>query len=67
MFRINESVLRHLTVLVEGPLASRRYGESQGTEVTRDDAPAPAPEPVPAKAAEPVVEASPAGDAGADE
>jgi small subunit ribosomal protein S6 len=67
MFRINENVLRHLTVLVEGPLASRRYGESQGTEVTRDDAPAPAPEPAPAKAPESVVEASPAGDAGADE
>jgi small subunit ribosomal protein S6 len=27
MFRINENILRHLTVLVEGPLSLRRAGE----------------------------------------
>jgi len=41
MFRINENVLRHLTVLVEGPLSTRRYGESQGMDAARDDAEGP--------------------------
>ena len=34
-FRINESILRHLTVLVEGPLASTRMSEV-GPGVERD-------------------------------
>ena len=28
MFRINENILRHLTILVEGPLASKRSAEA---------------------------------------
>jgi small subunit ribosomal protein S6 len=59
MFRINENILRHLTVLVDGPLSSRRYGESQGMEMARDDVPAPA--------AEPASIAIPATDAEGDE
>lgn len=59
MFRINENILRHLTVLVDGPLSSRRYGESQGMEMARDD--------VPALAAESASIAIPATDAEGDE
>jgi small subunit ribosomal protein S6 len=45
MFRINESILRHLTVLVEGPLTIRRGGDPM----------APAAEEAPASAAPPAV------------
>jgi small subunit ribosomal protein S6 len=38
MFRINENILRHLTVLVEGPLTPRRYGEGAGAEGAREGA-----------------------------
>jgi small subunit ribosomal protein S6 len=66
MFRINENVLRHLTVLVEGPLSTRRYGESQGTDSVRDDAAgpddAPAAAPASAPAATVVAEAVPDSD-----
>jgi small subunit ribosomal protein S6 len=52
MFRINENVLRHLTVLVEGPLTSRRFGEGAGTEGAREGAGETPPAPV-AEAAPP--------------
>jgi small subunit ribosomal protein S6 len=57
MFRINENILRHLTVLVEGPLTSKR-GVEQATQAAHaaPEAPRPA-EPEPA-------EASPAADTG---
>ena len=32
MFRINENILRHLTVLVEGPLTSKRFAETSTAE-----------------------------------
>lgn len=38
MFRINENILRHLTVLVEGPLTSRRYAEGGSAEGGREGA-----------------------------
>jgi hypothetical protein len=58
-FRINESILRHLTVLVEGPLPMRKSGEEQDTTaavpvVASTPAPAPAPAPVAAPETAPV-------------
>jgi small subunit ribosomal protein S6 len=55
MFRINETILRHLTVLVEGPLPKARTAETHGeTDAVApgpaEPAPAPAPAAVPAPA-----------------
>jgi len=55
MFRINENILRHLTVLVEGPLTSRRFSEGAAPESGQQpagDTPKPA-----------VTEAAPAAEA----
>jgi small subunit ribosomal protein S6 len=56
MFRINENILRHLTVLVEGPLTFRRGGDPVAPAAEATPAPAAppaAPEPVKAETAEP--------------
>ena len=56
-FRINESILRHLTVLVEGPLPMRKSGEEQDTTAAVPvvaSTPAPAPAPVAAPETAPV-------------
>lgn len=62
-FRINENILRHLTVLVEGPLSMGRgepvaASEEQAPEAKSAEKPAAAePKTEPAEAAEPVAEA----------
>ena len=55
MFRINENILRHLTVLVEGPLSIRRGGEPVASAPVAQPAPAAPVAPVaPPAATEPV-------------
>jgi len=62
MFRINETILRHLTVLVEGPLPKARTAETEGeaTSTVSDPAePAPAAQPTAAPTAATTAESSP--------
>jgi small subunit ribosomal protein S6 len=64
-FRINESILRHLTVLVEGPLPTRKSGEEQETAEAvpvAGSAPAAAPAPEPESAPAPAPVAAPETD-----
>ena len=58
-FRINEAILRHLTVLVEGPLPTRKTGEDQtATDAIPVPEVAPAPAPVAAPETAPATEST---------